>query len=674
MQPFTRRKVVRRDRGPVRRAQVVAAVAAVFAALVPAVEAATPTTTRESLSSSGEEGDGASADASISSDGRWVAFTSDATNLVPNDTNEVADVFLRDRLTKQTRRVSVGPAGAESDGTSELSTISDDGRYVVFRSFADTLVPGVASAQLYRYDREAESLIALPLPVDYAFPDAPSISADGSRVAFHAYADDGTVDDVFWWNAATGTVKRVSERTDGSAADGGSSFDPNISGDGHWVGFTTDSTDLVAGDANEYRDVLVRNVDTGEFTRVSVGSGSPPTEANLHSSTPAIDYDGCIVAFFSSATNLVDGDTGSQPKVFVRDRCAGFTELVSVTNSGEQATALTPIDISEDGYRVVFRSVGAASPPPTSGQAAILRDRRMGSTSRLDLATSGDPGTGGVDELDISGGTGRYVAFSSDATTLVQGDTKQVEDVFVRDLATNTPPVAALSISREDRTVTADASGSRDTDGFHVTSSISFGDGSDAQTGVHAVHTYTHGGTYGVLATVTDDDGASSTKLLPVTVPEPGEPPDGKPPPGRTPLRLDMVRLAKSRFAVVAPGGKFDRTHGSSLSLHLNLTATVTLRFERVRKGHRVNGRCSRRAHTGPRCRIYSPVGSFSRARRAGTSKLPVTGRVGSKTLAAGGYRLTVSARTGDGRRSVRRRLTFTIVRAGPHTTGGKRY
>ncbi len=108
------------------------------------------------------------------------------------------------------------------------------------------------------------------------------------------------------------------------------------------------------------------------------------------------------------------------------------------------------------------------------------------------------PGTGDLVDAAISGGTGRYVAFSTAAANLVSGDTNVSRDAFVRDLAANTPPTAALTVTREGQTVTADASGSFDPDGFALTASISYGDGSVAQPGLHGTHTFASPGTYGV--------------------------------------------------------------------------------------------------------------------------------------------------------------------------------
>jgi hypothetical protein len=188
------------------------------------------------------------------------------------------------------------------------------------------------------------------------------------------------------------------------------------------------------------------------------------------------------------------------------------------------------------------------------------------------------------------------------------------------------------------------------------------------------VHGYAHAGTYGVTVTVTDADGASASAISAVTVSDPaaagagaggGSSGGGGPSPGgATQLILDRVALAKSRFAVVAKGKQPDATHGNTLSLRLNLPATVTLTFERVRTGRKVKGKCKPGARRGTRCTRQTPDGTLTRTLPAGTSRIALTGVVGSKTLAVGTHRLTVRAKGADGRSTAAKVLTFTIAKA----------
>jgi hypothetical protein len=636
--------------------------------------AQTPSTTRVSLSSSGTQANQATQDVTVSANGRFAAFASEATTLVAGDTNGLADIFIRDRLTGETRRVNVGPGGVQAaGGSSDLPEISADGRYVVFRSSATNLVADGGSFRIYLHDRVTGLVSRVAAPAGtVATPVSLGISADGSRVVYSTFV--GGQDHVFVAETATGSVRRVTQTADGTAANG-TSFDADISGDGRWVAFTTASTNLATPDANGYRDVVAHDLVTGTFTRVSVGAGG--AEANLHSSTPALSHDGCIAAFFSSATNLVAGDLGVQPKVFARDRCAGETEIVSLSNGGAQGVAKVPIDISADGCRVVFLATTILAPAPVAGDGAALRDRCAGTTSRLDLATTGDPGNFTTTEVSISGGTGRYVGLTSWSSNLVPGDTNTVADAFIRDLATNTPPIAELTTTVVGRRVTVDATASRDPDGAAVAGSISFGDGSPEQPGLSAVHDYARGGTFSVAVKVTDADGVSATKAVAVDVPEPvapapPPPPDGTvivvPPPVGTPppprLVLDRVGLSRTRFAVVPRGAKAGGARGAQLTVRLSAAARLTLRFERARSGRRSRGRCVIGARRGSRCTRWTTPRTLTRSLKAGTSTLLITGRVGTRTLPVGRHRVRVSARTSDGRTAGPRTLTFTIVAA----------
>jgi hypothetical protein len=349
---------------------------------------------------------------------------------------------------------------------------------------------------------------------------------------------------------------------------------------------------------------------------------------------------------------------------------------VSVSNAGVQGIAATPIDISDDGCRVVFEAASIVSPAPSSGNAAVLRDRCQGATSRLDLSSAGDPGAGNVSEVAISPGTGRYVAFVTSSAGLVGADGNSLSDVFVRDLATNVAPVAALSVSVSGLTVTADASASTDPDGYGASATISYGDGSPAQNGLRGTHAFPRAGTYGVSVTVTDSDGVSSSKTVAVTVtdaPAAGGPgglplPIGRsqptPPDSAAKLVLDRLSLSPARFAVVGKGKKPDSRHGGELTLRLSAPATVTLRFQRARTGRKVKGRCRPSVRKGAKCTVYSDAGTITKKLGAGTSTIVLTGRIGSRTLATAKHRLTVSARGADGQTTSARTLTLTIVKA----------
>jgi hypothetical protein len=646
-------------------------VVVVLGMAVSVAHAATPTTTRVSVSSSGAEADDFSAYATVSADGRFVAFYSFATNLVAGDTNGRGDIFLRDRKNGQTILISKSNTGTQSDANSYSPRISADGRYVYFASPASTLGADGNYGSPFRYDRQAATLTMLPMAAGSRSADRLAVSHDGTRAAFLGYVTG--VPHVYWWDAATNQTHRADESAAGTAANG-ESFDPAISGDGKLVAFTSGAANLLAApEVTAWRDAYVKNTDTGAVDRVSVTSAGG--ESNAHNSTPALSYDGCRAAFFSDATNLVAGqDPGVPNTVLGRDRCTGSgTELLSLTNANVQFRAGTPIFLSDNGCRVVFLAASYAS--------AQMRDRCAGTTTRLDVSTAGDPGNSFATEAHISGGTGRYVTVDSQATNLVSGDGNGKYDVFVRDLATNTAPTASLTTQTTGAQVLADGGASADPDGYVLTGSINWGDGSAPQNGLSGVHSYAFPGTYGVTVTVTDADGASASAISAVTVaaagggdPGPGGGGSGAvlPPtvPGPVQLILDRVALTKSRFAVVPKGKKPDATRGSSLSLRLNLAGTVTLTFERVRTGRKVKGKCKAGARKGSRCTLQTPDGTLTRELPAGTSSVALSGVLGTKTLATGAHRLTVKAKGADGATTAAKVLSFTIVKA--KKKGGK--
>jgi Tol biopolymer transport system component len=232
-----------------------------------------------------QQANGVSLEPAISADGRFVAFTSGATNLVPGDTNNTTDVFVRDRMLQVTRRVSVGAGGQQANGLSLEPAISADGRFVAFRSRASNLVAG----------------------------------------------DTNNARDVFVRDLVAQVTTRVSVGPAGQQANG-NSLRPAISAHGRFVAFASKASNLVAGDTNHGIDVFVRDRVAQVTRRVSVGPAGQ--QANSSSIGQAISAHGRFLAFTSSASNLVPGDTNNATDVFVRDRVAQVTRRVSVRSGG----------------------------------------------------------------------------------------------------------------------------------------------------------------------------------------------------------------------------------------------------------------------------------------------------------------------------------------------------
>lgn len=357
-------------------------------------------TTLMSRADTGKKGDSFSDQPSLSADGRFVAFRSTADNLVSGDTNGVDDIFVRDRMSRTTTRVSVDSAGQQADKGSIYPSISADGRYVVFRSSATNLVSG----------------------------------------------DNNGFDDVFVRDCVAGTTVRAS--VDSAGHEGNwDSYQGWISGDGRFVAFRSVSTNLVSGDTNNASDVFVRDLLNGTTERVSVDSSG--AQANNGSYNAAISVDGRFVAFDSAAGNLVPNDTNGGGDVFVHDRQTGTTERVSVDSSGAQADGGSTVpSISADGRFVAFFSLSTnLVPNDTNGvDDSFVRDRQNGTTERVSVDASGGQCNGYSESPSISA-DGRWVAFSCVADNLVPGDVNRWQDAFLKDRSTGAIRIASVSSS-----------------------------------------------------------------------------------------------------------------------------------------------------------------------------------------------------------------------------------
>lgn len=361
----------------------------------PAASAAAPSaTTRISVDSNGgQAAEYRSEPFAASGDGRYVAFTSAAPNLAPDDTNNTWDVLVRDRRTGTTSRVSQSTAGVPGDSSSYGQSLSPDGRYVSFTSDATNLVP------------------------------------DDTNGAYDGFVHD----------RRTGTTSRVTLTNRDTQADA-RSYAPVISADARFVAFVSDATDVVPGDTNGVADIFLRDRQAGTTVRVSGANADAPSDA------PAISADGRYVAFTSEAA-LVRGDTNGMADVFIRDMRTGSLRRVNVSATGAQADALTVSPtISGDGRFVAFTSEAALVPGDTNGVADVfLRDLRAGTTVRVSSAADGGQATGGGSYGPMMSADGRHVVFTSDATNLVAGDTNGVSDVFLRDLRAGTTVRAGLA-------------------------------------------------------------------------------------------------------------------------------------------------------------------------------------------------------------------------------------
>jgi Tol biopolymer transport system component len=342
-------------------------------------------------------------DPSISASGGRVAFASDADNLSPEDDDAVTNVYVRDVATGATLLVSraSGVAGAAADGRSQNPAVSGSGRFVAFESDADNLSPD----------------------------------------------DNNGASNVFVRDLVTHTTTLVSRRSgvSGGAANGSSSR-PDISAGGRFVAFQSRALNL-SGAAGNVTNVFVRDLVRHRTTLISRASGAGGPGALDASSGPAISGDGNRVAFQSGADNLSSEDDNSVTNVYVRDRAARTTTLVSRRRTGVIPPAnggSGDVDISPSGRFVAFAShANNLSPDDDNGvENVFVRDLRRGVTVLASRAS----GLRGVGADDRSGGAvvsdRARVAFHSLADNLSAGD-NDAQNVFVRDVLAGTTALAS---------------------------------------------------------------------------------------------------------------------------------------------------------------------------------------------------------------------------------------
>jgi Tol biopolymer transport system component len=343
---------------------------------------------------------GASDNAAVSADGRYVAFSSSADDLVAGDTNRAVDVFVRDRGTGRTERVSIVTGGAQARRSalgSDQPAISGDGRYVAFTSAASNLVS----------------------------------------------ADTNGEPDVFVRDRVAGKTVRVSVGAGGGQAHRGSGL-PAISADGRAVAFVSAAPNLVRADTNHALDVFVRDLTKHVIERVSVSSAGAQSRGGILPSLahrPSLSGDGMIVAFASRAADLVGGDRNRADDVFVHDRASDRTSLVSVDSAGAQrrlAASRAP-SLSTDGRYVAFDSDAAFDAGDANRVDDVYLRDREGQTT-----TWASPGTGrrGSEAPSLSG-DGRYVLFESESRLLVD-DADAFADVYRYDRTTATTSLASI--------------------------------------------------------------------------------------------------------------------------------------------------------------------------------------------------------------------------------------
>jgi Tol biopolymer transport system component len=564
----------------------------------------------------------------ISRDGRYVVFTSKATNMAPGATNGILQVMRWDRLTGAIELVSRadGPGGAQGDDVSGDDIgdgsidVSADGRFVAFESVANNL----------RND------------------------------------DTDTIQNIYVRDMLLGQTLLVSRNDADQAALTDGSRDPSVSDDGSRVAFTSieqaGASNMPGNPAED--DVLVRDLGAGTTTVASVADDEG--QATDRSGRPSLSGDGTRVTFFTDAGNLgADVSDPSDPdgRIVLRDMAAGTTQVVSILPDGQQLTSFSS-DISRDG-----RHVGFLDP---NGRSGFLRNLAAGTTIAVTRADGPDgaiTNEGFINGFDLSG-DGRFVSFatSDDDTSSIDDDgtdpfDDDSEDVFVRDTALN----RTIFVSR--------ANGP---DGAPQETADVFGASIDAA------------GRYVAFDTTADnlsDDDYNGPAVFksdvflrdlgdppPIPQPQPGGDPFG---PVITNASLRFKTFGVARRPTALSGQRRRRApRGTRIRFTLSEQAKVRIAVERrgtgLRRRRAGRVRCVRarrpavlRAPRRARCALFRRVGTFTRRNRpAGRNSVAFSGRLGRRALRRGRHRFVLSATDAAGNPSTSKpRLAFRIVR-----------
>ena len=398
---------------------------------------------RVSVSSVGIQADGNSEEPAISSDGSIIAFISEATNLVPGDTNDAQDIFVNDLNTGMTERVSVDSAGIQGDDDAFTLSLSENGSFVAFGSYATNLVGGDTNdaIDVFVYDRDTDTTERVSVSSASVQADdesfSPAISSAGRFVAFRSDAtnlvanDTNNSSDIFVRDRTLGTTERISVASDATQANGDSIL-PAISSDGRFVAFSSEASNLVAGDTNNLADIFLH--DRQDDTTVRIVA---PAEFNTGSGivivAPNISPDGGFVGFRSNADDLVLGDTNISFDTFLIGRLTLIAERASVSSSEVEGDSdSSRPSISSDNRYVTYSSnaTNLVSNDTNGFEDVFVRDRNTGRTRRVSLSFDGLEGDNRSFSAVISG-DGQSIAFTSQAENLVANDTNGLFDIFV---------------------------------------------------------------------------------------------------------------------------------------------------------------------------------------------------------------------------------------------------
>ena len=393
---------------------------------------------RVSVASGGGQANSQSRHPTVSDGGRYIAFDSDASNLVAGDSNGQTDVFVHDRQTGNTVRVSVTAGGAQVTGPATMPAISGNGRQVTFMSYG-MLHPDTVWFHCYVKDPVTGAIEIVNRRFDGtpgSTCSTPSISRDGRRVAYVSSntdllppgVDSNGWSDVFVRDLHSGGTVRVSLGPGG--VQGNQHADTSrISANGTHVIYASAASNLVAGDTNAVRDIFVSTL-AGATQRISLGSGQVQP-LNASSFIAGLNGDGSVAAFSTNSENLPGWGPAVESVLYVRTPALDHTVPVSVPPSGVHEGWGEEPDFSANGRWLAFRSDNALLPGTVLGGVYVL-DRWTGDLALVSRQPGFQPAGGNMFGVRISP-DGRGIVWFSNSTELVPGDTNGTWDVFYVD-------------------------------------------------------------------------------------------------------------------------------------------------------------------------------------------------------------------------------------------------
>lgn len=385
---------------------------------------------------------GDSTDARVNGSGQYVVFSSTA-RLVPEDTDNVKDVYRKDLLTDDLVRVNTTSTGNPASGSSTAGAVTYDGRYVAFWSWADNLVTGDTNgkADIFLRDlqkgttervsistSEAQGTGASPTDQDGTI----DLTNDARYIVFSSTApnlgaDADTVSDVFLRDRTAGTTELISVN-DAEQSTDADSFHPSISSNGRYIAFESAATNLVASDTNAAVDAFVRDREGGFTYRVSLHDND--SQSPTGGFDPWIDDSGTNIVFASSS-KLNSLDPNNQNDVYVRNRSTSSTTLASVGTDGWAAGLSQDPTISNDGLYVAYQSTSTKAMAGSNSWETIYSRRLSNGTMTRISSPTGGAVVGGASSHPSLSYDGTVAAFDSKSSALVSNDTGY-KDVFFR--------------------------------------------------------------------------------------------------------------------------------------------------------------------------------------------------------------------------------------------------